>query len=121
MRSINQRSCKCARRWIAGSKKRVIRARPSRIQFTSTSLTSRKGNRTKMRFSRRDYLKAGGAAVLSLGLTPLSVLHLNAQSSRKPNIIYILADDLGYGELSCYGQAKYQTPNIDRLASEGMK
>lgn len=40
---------------------------------------------------------------------------------RKPNIVYILADDLGYGDLSCYGQQKFQTPNIDRLASEGMR
>lgn len=39
----------------------------------------------------------------------------------KPNIIFILADDLGYGDLSCYGQEKFTTPNIDRLASEGMK
>lgn len=38
----------------------------------------------------------------------------------KPNIIYILADDLGYGDLSCYGQKKISTPNIDKLASEGM-
>ncbi|HEA20934.1 hypothetical protein LCGC14_0901290 [marine sediment metagenome] len=37
-----------------------------------------------------------------------------------PNIIYILADDLGYGDLSCYGQEKFETPNIDKLASEGM-
>ncbi|MFZ9933195.1 MAG: arylsulfatase [Chthoniobacterales bacterium] len=39
----------------------------------------------------------------------------------KPNVVYILADDLGYGDLSCYGQKKLQTPNIDRLATEGMK
>jgi len=39
----------------------------------------------------------------------------------KPNIIYILADDLGYGDLSCYGQKRFQTPNIDRLASEGIR
>ena len=39
----------------------------------------------------------------------------------KPNVIYIFADDLGYGELGCYGQKKIQTPNIDRLASEGMR
>ncbi|MCY1721832.1 arylsulfatase [Prolixibacteraceae bacterium Z1-6] len=38
----------------------------------------------------------------------------------KPNIIYILADDLGYGDLSCYGQTKFETPNIDQLAKEGM-
>src|SRR3954462_8407010 len=39
----------------------------------------------------------------------------------RPNIIFILADDLGYGGLSSYGETKYQTPNIDRLATEGMK
>ncbi len=37
-----------------------------------------------------------------------------------PNIVYILADDLGYGDLGCYGQQKFSTPNIDRLASQGM-
>ncbi|HZH73727.1 MAG TPA: arylsulfatase [Mariniphaga sp.] len=37
-----------------------------------------------------------------------------------PNIIYILADDLGYGELGCYGQEKIETPNIDKLASKGV-
>jgi len=37
-----------------------------------------------------------------------------------PNIVYILADDLGYGDLSCYGQQKFSTPNIDRLAADGM-
>lgn len=42
-------------------------------------------------------------------------------ASRPPNIVFILADDLGYGDLSCYGQQKFQTPNIDRLATEGMK
>ncbi len=38
-----------------------------------------------------------------------------------PNIIYILADDLGYGELGCYGQEKIETPNIDKLAETGMR
>ncbi len=40
--------------------------------------------------------------------------------SIKPNIIYILADDLGYGDLSCYGQTHFSTPNLDRMAKEGM-
>lgn len=39
---------------------------------------------------------------------------------RQPNIIYILADDLGYGDLGCYGQVKIETPNIDKLAAQGM-
>src|SRR3954467_7500425 len=38
-----------------------------------------------------------------------------------PNIVFILADDLGYGELGCYGQQKIQTPNLDRMAAEGMR
>ena len=42
------------------------------------------------------------------------------QVPSKPNIIYILADDLGYGELGIYGQTKIQTPNIDALAKSGM-
>ncbi len=39
----------------------------------------------------------------------------------KPNVIYILADDLGYGDLGCYGQKVLRTPNLDRLAAEGMR
>ncbi len=39
----------------------------------------------------------------------------------KPNVIYIIADDLGYGELGCYGQEKIETPNIDALAKSGMR
>lgn len=42
-------------------------------------------------------------------------------NSSKPNIIYILADDLGYGELGCFGQEKIETPNIDALAENGIK
>ncbi len=43
-----------------------------------------------------------------------------AQANR-PNIVRIMADDLGYGDLGCYGQTKIRTPNIDRLAAEGMR
>lgn len=42
-------------------------------------------------------------------------------ADQPPNIVYILLDDAGYGDLSCYGQKKFKTPNIDRLATEGMK
>lgn len=41
--------------------------------------------------------------------------------AKAPNIIFILADDLGYGDLGCYGQTKIKTPNIDRMASEGLR
>ncbi|MBE9461412.1 arylsulfatase [Dyadobacter subterraneus] len=49
-----------------------------------------------------------------------ATLQLFAQS-KLPNIIFILADDLGYGDLQCYGQKLIQTPNIDRLAQEGLR
>ena len=51
----------------------------------------------------------------------LLLFNANAQQKRKPNIIYILADDLGYGDIGCYGQQKVATPNIDTLAKNGMR
>ena len=45
----------------------------------------------------------------------------NQKQDKKPNIIYILADDLGYGDLRCYGGVKIETPNIDKLAANGMR
>jgi arylsulfatase A-like enzyme len=45
----------------------------------------------------------------------------NKAVEKLPNIIYIYADDLGYGELGCYGQQKIKTPNLDRMAKEGMR
>ena len=44
-----------------------------------------------------------------------------AMAQTRPNIIYIMCDDMGYGDLSCYGQRNFQTPNIDRLASDGVR
>lgn len=44
-----------------------------------------------------------------------------ASAARPPNLVYVLADDLGYGELGCYGQRHIRTPNLDRLAAEGMR
>lgn len=57
--------------------------------------------------------------LLSLVAWPLVVVAM--PTLRPPNVIYILADDLGYGDLSCYGQKKFSTPNIDRLAREGVR
>ena len=45
----------------------------------------------------------------------------SAPNNRQPNVIYILADDLGLGDLSCYGQQKFKTPNIDALAQNGLR
>ena len=50
-----------------------------------------------------------------------SVTATAAELAKPPNVIYILTDDLGIGDLGCYGQQKLKTPNIDRLAEEGMR
>ena len=59
-------------------------------------------------------------ALLSLFLLHACQPAVKEEAPRQPNIIYILADDLGYGDLSCYGQDKFETPHIDRLAKEGI-
>ena len=53
----------------------------------------------------------------------LSLLVQNAYSKvkNKPNIIFIMCDDMGYGDLGCYGQPYISTPNIDKLAKNGMR
>src|ERR1035438_1422472 len=58
------------------------------------------------------------AGAFSLCAQPGYALH---PAERKPSIIFILADDLGYGDLGCYGQTKIKTPNLDKLAAEGMR
>lgn len=51
----------------------------------------------------------------------LMVAALVGANTQAPNVIFILADDLGYGDLSCQGQTKFETPNIDRLAEQGVR
>lgn len=63
-----------------------------------------------------------GRTVQYLALFSVCFLPKVSQAqSQKPNIIYIYADDMGYGELGCYGQQKIKTPNIDKLAKEGIR
>mgnify|MGYP000731259164 CR=1 FL=1 len=73
----------------------------------------------KKTINRRDFLITTGSGLLTLSYLLTS---LNCRSSKElPNIIFILADDLGYGELGCYGQKKIRTPHLDQMAREGMK
>ncbi len=63
--------------------------------------------------SRRQFLST---AVASAALAP----SIFGQASR-PNIVFIMADDMGYGNLGCFGQKRIKTPNLDRMAAEGMR
>jgi arylsulfatase A-like enzyme len=58
---------------------------------------------------------------LSSGAILFAMFVQSLHAADKPNIVLILADDLGYGDLSCYGQKMLQTPNLDRMAAEGMR
>lgn len=60
-------------------------------------------------------------AVISTAVTTLSIKADAQQHLRKPNIIYIMCDDMGYGDLGCYGQPYISTPRIDSMAKEGMR
>ena len=62
-----------------------------------------------------------GAAAASVALASEVGCASRAASDRSPNIVFILADDLGFGELGSYGQTKIRTPNLDRLAEQGMR
>ena len=69
-----------------------------------------------MPLNRREFVAAALAGAV-IAANP----KLSRAQTRRPNILFILADDLGYGDLSCYGRPDYQTPNIDRLAAQGVR
>jgi arylsulfatase A-like enzyme len=68
------------------------------------------------RISRRTFL--GGSVAAAVASSSLPAL---AAPPRRPNILFILADDLGYGDLSCYGRPDYQTPVLDAFAAQGLR
>ena len=81
--------------------------------------------RTKNRTSalnRRDFLKLASSGAAAIPLSQLALGHAaQGQKRSKPNIVFMLADDLGYAELGCYGQKYIRTPHIDRIAAEGIR
>jgi len=73
------------------------------------------------RIHRRDFLcQAAGGLATAAGMLA-APWQPRAAAAPRTNIIFILADNLGYGDVGCYGQDKIRTPNIDRLAREGMR
>jgi arylsulfatase A-like enzyme len=75
-------------------------------------------------YSRRDFLKAMGLGAVSFaapGCTNVAGRSANKAAETKPNIIFILADDLGWAELGCCGNRFNETPHLDRLATKGMR
>lgn len=63
----------------------------------------------------------GNVMMLAGGALATASCVSSQQAPRRPNIVFILADDLGWGDLGCYGQQRFQTPNIDSLAASGMR
>src|SRR5438067_12177746 len=66
--------------------------------------------------TRREFLEASVATT-----TLLATGIAQAAPARRPNVLFILADDLGYGDLSCYGRPDYKTPVLDKMCAEGLK
>ena len=69
-----------------------------------------------MPMSRRCFVKMAGAGILSLAIPKTA----SAAAVRKPNFVFILVDDMGWMDVGCYGSRYYETPNIDKLARQGM-
>ena len=68
------------------------------------------------------YLNANSKPIMKkLILLTLLVLPFLSLAQKKPNVILIMMDDLGYGDLGVYGASQYQTPNLDKMAKEGVR
>ena len=70
--------------------------------------------------NRRGFLKAAGTTAI-LGFCARVGFGRQQEAGRKPSFVFLLVDDLGWKDLGCYGSTFYETPNIDRLAAQGMR
>jgi arylsulfatase A len=86
-----------------------------------TSLSDSSNDRAARGIGRRSLLGAGAAGALALALPSAASADGNPAGRPRPNIVLVLADDLGYGELGAYGQQIITTPRIDQLAAEGLR
>jgi arylsulfatase A-like enzyme len=73
--------------------------------------------RSQDALTRRRFVQGTAAGSLALA----GFARAGQAQVAKPNVVFILADDLGYADVSCYGQRDYTTPNIDRIANEGLR
>ena len=70
--------------------------------------------------SRRSFIRTAAAGSIAAVISGCTSGSRRTGGAGRPNIVYIVADDLGYGDLGCYGQKDIRTPNLDRMAREGM-
>src|SRR6266446_244236 len=94
-------------KWALASSTTRIQRRGGPMVFAGKDIT------------RRELLR--GAAAGMIGLATRAGVGGARPSARPPNIVFILADDLGYADVSCYGRPDFSTPNIDRIALRGVR
>src|SRR5689334_11532073 len=107
--------------------------RTGRVQASSGIRTPSRAIACKLRamsphISRRQMLRAAALGSMSLAAARRTSAQLAPRSSRSergtrrpPNVVFIMADDMGYADVSCYGRPDLHTPNIDRLAANGVR
>jgi len=103
---LNNRA-RCKHNWVRAAA--LQRAGYCQVPTPSSTI------RRMSKLNRREFI--GAAVVAGAMVRP----NFFPAQSRRPNILFIFADDLGYGDLSCYGRPDYQTPSLDRLATQGVR
>ena len=74
-----------------------------------------------IRLARSTFCQSASFSIVGLSIFACAIICGISAQAKSPNIIFILADDLGYGDLGCYGQELIQTPRLDQMAKEGIR